>query len=468
MTIEYIGLVTLLVGFISLYRAPPFIVYAFFCSTLLGSAAAFVLDSLGGTNISPSHLLLGFLAVRLLSDPGVANAGMRQMSIGQSGFWLFLTLIYSIVGAYSLPRLFYGTTQIFPVRAANAFTIALQPAMSNVTQSIYFTADFISFILLAGYASTLTGRKVLGGAMLAGATANLVFGALDLISYFTNTTDLFLFIRNANYAMLNDTEVAGLKRIVGSFTEASSFGAATLTYFAFTSRLWLLGIWPRSTLALSLLSLCALIFSTSSTAYVGLAAILALIYIQALFEALRHPVTTQEGTFIIVAPLVLGLIALVILLNDSYSTYIYNYLDGVLFNKLNTASGRDRSALNTQAIQNFFDTFGFGVGNGSIRASSFPVAALASLGIAGVLVFGIFFATLFFSRFPKSETSDRVDGAYRQAAKMACVASLVTATTSGALIDLGLPFYAFAALCVSQQPVTVVRTAARSLRGALS
>jgi hypothetical protein len=468
MTVEYIGLVALLVGLISLYRDQPFIVYFFFCSTLLGSAAAFVMDSLGGTNISPSHLLLGFLAIRLLSDSNVVQAGIRQLSIGQSGFWLFVTLVYSIAGAYALPRLFAGTTLVYPVRASEAFAVPLFPAMSNITQSIYFTADFICFIILSGYASTVSGRRVLGGAMVAGATANLVFAALDLLTYFTNTTDLFLFIRNANYAMLNDTEVAGLKRIVGSFTEASSFGAATLAYFAFTSRLWLLGIWPRWTGLLALLSLIALIFSTSSTAYVGLAAILGLVYCLALFDALRHPVTTQEGVFIFAVPTIAAIIALIVLLNDSYSAYIYNYMNGVLFNKLSTASGVERSAMNTQAIQNFFDSFGFGLGNGSIRASSFPVAALASLGAVGTLVFGIFFATLLLSRFPKSANSDRVDDAYRQAAKMACIASLVTATTSGALIDLGLSFYSFAALCVTTQPVTIARTAARYLRGAPS
>jgi len=86
--------------------------------------------------------------------------------------------------------------------------------MSNFTQSVYFTGDLICFITLYAYASTFSGKKVLGTAALTCATLNLIFGALDLITYFTNTTELFSFIRNANYALLNDTEVAGFKRIV--------------------------------------------------------------------------------------------------------------------------------------------------------------------------------------------------------------------------------------------------------------
>ena len=47
-------------------------------------------------------------------------------------------------------------------------------------------------------------------------------------------------------------------------------------------------------------------------------------------------------------------------------------------------------------MQNFVDTFGFGVGNGSVRASSVLVGIPASLGIVGTL-FGLFFATAFWA-----------------------------------------------------------------------
>lgn len=461
MTLEFIGIITLLIGFISLFRKPSFIVYFFFCSTLLGSAAAFVLESLGGTNISPSHLLLGFLSLKLLTDERVFRAVVRGVSVGRPGFWLLLTVIYSTIGAFLLPRFLAGHTLTFAVRAENPFSSPLAPAMSNLTQSIYFIADFVCFIVLSGYASTVGARKVLGSAALVCATLNLLFGALDLTTYFTNTTELLSFIRNANYTLLIDTEVAGLKRIVGSFTEASSFAAATLCYFAFTSRLWLLGVWPRVTLTLALLSLCALVFSTSSTAYVGLAVLLALSYLHALSNALRRSVTPQMVSFILAAPLILAVLVLIIALNEEYSFYVKNLLDGMIFNKMSTASGLERSAWNSQALQNFIDTFGFGVGNGSVRASSFPIAVLASLGIIGALTFSIFFVTLLVTRRVRN-WSDPIDDAYRQAARMACIAWLVTATTSGAFIDLGLAFFVFAALA-SATPSPILSESNRNL-----
>ena len=122
-------------GVIGLFRTPPFIIYFFFCFTLLGAAAAFVLTSLGGTNISPAHLLLGFLTLKLLSDERFFKASAREVSIGRPGFWLMLTVIYSVIGAYYLPRLLAGQTLTYAVRAESPFSSPLAPAMSNLNQS---------------------------------------------------------------------------------------------------------------------------------------------------------------------------------------------------------------------------------------------------------------------------------------------------------------------------------------------
>jgi hypothetical protein len=42
---------------------------------------------------------------------------------------------------------------------------------------------------------------------------------------------------------------------------------------------------------------------------------------------------------------------------------------------------------------------------------------------------------------------DPINVGYRRAAKSVCIAWLITAAVSGALTDLGLPFFVFAALC---------------------
>jgi hypothetical protein len=454
MTVEFVGIFALLIGLLCFYCPQSFIVYMFFCTTLLGAAAAFVLTGLGGTNISPAHLLLCFLLVRLFRTPEIFSNAMRGLGFGRAGFWLLLTVIYSTFTAYLMPRIFAGQTMIFAVRAQTSFSIPLIPATSNLTQSIYFLGDIVCFTVIYGFASTWRGHRVVGKAAMACATVNLIFAALDIVTYLTNTAELFAPIRNATYSMLNDSEIAGFKRIVGSFTEASAFGAITLGYFAFTGKLWLQGIYPRSSGILALLSLMALVFSTSTTAYVGLAVLLSLCYLETLIQAFWKPITRYMTFFLVGAPLIVLVSITMIAMNDSASSYVQSLLNTMVLNKMSTESGVERSSWNKQAMQNFFDTFGLGAGNGSVRASSILFGIPASLGVVGTLLFAVFFAKLFLGK-PKGIQFGRVDDAFRRAAKYACSAWFISCAISGAVIDLGLPFFALAAFACAKPAGTL-------------
>jgi hypothetical protein len=445
MTIELIGIIALLIGTAGIFCEPAFVVRVFFCSTLLGSAAAFTLPALGATSIQPAHLFLGFFAFKLMGsgNPKGLKAGL---AIGRPGFWLMLALIWSVLSAYFLPRIFAGQTFVFPTRTTG-YTLPLEPGTSNLTQSVYLIGDFVFLILLYGYAATRVGRRVMEDAALLCVALNLVFAALDLVTFYTNTAEILSFIRNANYGLLNDTELGGSKRIVGSFVEASSFGAMTLGYFAFSGKLWLEGVHPRLTLILAGLSFGSLLLSTSSTAIIGLGAFLIVAYLHTIFNAVRRPPNPQTWWFIAGTPIAAPLVMVAIALNESSSIHVGGLLNELVFNKLSSESGIERSSWNAQGLQNFIDTFGFGVGNGSMRASSFPVSVLASVGIVGALTMGLFLVTVFLSGLKGG--ANPVRNAYRNAAKYACLAWLIAATVSGALIDLGLPFFAFAALACS-------------------
>lgn len=459
MGVEIAGIVALAIGIVSLFAPLTFIIYAFWLSTLLAAAATFDLDILGGANITPSHILLGFLAIRLLSDKSILKRVQTAMALGRPAFWLLLTLLYSFISAYFLPRLFQGQTFTMPVRAAEGYGVLLGPSSSNFTQSVYFASDFICFVILYGYASDISARRVLGSAALALATLNLAFAGLDMATYWTHTTELLAPIRNAHYTLFVDDQVAGFKRIAGSFTEASSFGSVTLGCLAFTSRLWLLGIRRRYTGVLSALSLLALLFSTSTTAYVGLAAYGFIIYMEIGVHAMRKSLTPQMWWVLIGCPLAIAIGTIIIALNDNYSDYALYLLDTMVLGKMSTASGMDRAAANSLALQSFFDTGGFGVGNGSVRASSFPIAVLASLGVFGAFLFSMFFMSTLFSRPAGAE--DQLDVAYRQGAKSVCIVWVITATIAGPLIDLTLAYYAFAALA-SGSSASALRTSAPS------
>jgi hypothetical protein len=445
MTVELIGAIALVVGLVGLFARPSFIVYAFFGSTLLGAAAAVILTSLGGTTIQPAHLLLGFLSVRLLSDREIRFRALQVVSPGSPGFWLLVTVAYSTLTAYLMPRLFQGQTLAYAVRAQGGenYLSPLGPSTSNLTQSIYFIGDCVCFLVLAGFGATEVGRRCLGRAALMCVVLNLAFGLLDLVTFATNTSELMSFIRNSTYSILSDTESAGFKRIVGSFVEASSFGYWTLGYFAFAITLWLHGVGGRLTLSLGILSFVALLFSTSTTAYVGLAGYMMVQFTIVFFNFLFGRIRREMLIFMICTPFVFVFVAIAICLNDASYAYFSELLNQFVLNKMSTSSGVERSRWNDQAIQNFVDTFGFGAGNGSVRASSFPVAVLGSLGVLGAAGYAMFLLSIWFGK--KNPRPSGVP-AMQIAARSACLAWLIAASASAGFIDLGLPFFAFAAL----------------------
>src|SRR5690606_19406250 len=61
-------------------------------------------------------------------------------------------------------------------------------------------------------------------------------------------------------------------------------------------------------------------------------------------------------------------------------------LDRMVLDKGSSDSGRERSYWNEKSLQAFRDTYGLGIGLGSSRASSWPVAVVSQLGVIGSLL----------------------------------------------------------------------------------
>jgi hypothetical protein len=445
MIVEPIGVIAFALGMIGLFAESSFIVYVFFGATLLGAAAAVILNNLGGTTVQPAHLLLGFLTAKLLRSRGVRIGALRAVAVGSPGLWLVITTVYAAIAAYVMPRLFLGQTLAFGTRGALGAIYAepLAPVTSNLTQSIYLVGNCVCFVVLSGFGSSEAGRKCLGRAALTCVILNLFFAALDLVTYATNTADLMSFIRNSTYGVQSGQVAIGLKRIVGSFVEASSFSYCTLGYFAFAISLWFNGVAPRLTLLLSALSFVVLLFSTSTTAYVGLTVYLFFQFIVIVLKFIFQPIRLQMIVFLIGSPIALALVIVMICLSDASYVYVEHLLDFFVLNKMSSSSGIERTSWNTQAIQNFLDTYGLGVGNGSVRASSFPIALLASLGFLGSATHALFLLKIWLRR--RMPALPAI-AAMQTAARSACLAWLIAATVSGGFIDLGLPFFAIAAL----------------------
>ena len=448
MQIEALGIVMLLLGALGWFLGPAFSLQVFLASTLLGAAAAIVLTSLSFANVQPAHLLLLFVVCAALARPRALAVVGRSLAFPNEGFWLLLTALYAVLSALLLPRIFAGATYVFEIaRTAigpGIVAMPLAPASGNITQPIYFLGDVVCFLAFAVFASEPNGLKAITRAVLFCAALNLLFAVLDVGTWATGNADLLSVIRNANYRMLDDATILGMKRIVGSFPEASTFAYFTHGWFAFCVRLWLSGWHKRATGPLALLSLAVLLFSTSSTGYGGLAGFGAALYASIAGQVLIRPVPRQMLAFLLLVPALAAVLFVGLRLDPPAWDAVRNMFDKTVVGKLSTASGIERAEWNRQALVNFSDTDGLGGGVGSVRASSFPVAVLGNIGVIGAATYGAFLLALFFRR--RNRWSESYPSDCQSAARWACFTQLVAASLSGSFIDLGLPFFVFAGL----------------------
>lgn len=453
MEIQIIGIIAFVFG-LTAFRAPTFAFCAFIVSTLLGSSAAVLLTFMGGANIQPAHLMLGFLTLGLLTQ----GTRMRDFDVPRETLWLALAVGYGVFGAFFLPRLFAGETYVNAIGVTEfgfaAKPIPLGPTSGNITQSIYFIGNLVCFFVSYTYARDLRNLQIISKALLAYCICNIGFAVLDLVTYATGTAFLLDFIRNSTYQLHLDTEIDGLKRIVGSFTETSAFSYAAIAALGYSSRLWLGGVAPAVTLPVALISILLLILSTSTTAYVALPVIFGFIFMTSTARVLTQRTNGTTLLFVIMTPL-LGMLGMTaILLTPPIADSLYNFIDMAVLRKGSSSSGIERAAWNTFAIQNFLDTYGLGAGIGSVRASSFVIAVIANIGVIGGLAYFIFIFQVLTTKVRARES--RI-GTIQAAAQTACVGMLLTSIISGALIDLGLLFFTMAGIAVAATKATTPR-----------
>lgn len=448
MSFELIGFVTVLVG-LGVLMAPIHWAFTFMVvSTTLGSAAAINLPALGGASILVPNVFLLFFGVRILMAYGEGPVLAAFVPAG-SGFWLMVLTLFGVLTAVLSPRLFQGAVDVMTVErsvGARSF-IALSPLRSssnNITQAVYALGGLACFGFCHAYLRRPGAPSHLVSAMLIAAAVNLAFAAADIVTYFSGTEYLLSVVRTANYALLTAAEKGGLKRISGSFPEASAFADYTLVLFAATASLWLDRIRSRMTAALALASLAGLVFSTSATALLGLAVVFPFLWIRSIITVFQRKNPGRPvflAALFLIVPLVL--LTVVNLFPEMVST-VYDFLDEMLLSKVDSQSGRERAMWNAAAYEAFVNTFGMGAGLGSARASSYLLVLLSNVGVLGLVIFCIFVATILCARVPLA-AQRRVEGlAALRAAKAGFVAALSTSLVSGTVYDLGLLFYILA------------------------
>ncbi|KAA6488629.1 hypothetical protein MOV66_06240 [Agrobacterium sp. SHOUNA12C] len=448
MSIEPIGIVAILGGLLCLFLGNGATVVTLAVTAVLGSAAAMFI---GSANIQPGHVLLGFLVLGVITRERAAGAFVHALRLGEPGFWFALLVVYGVMSAYFAPRLLTGVTQIVPLGTTvfgdTRSTVPLVPVSSNFTQSVYMIGNLICFAMTVAVASTYRGFQAVLAGLLAYSVANTVFALLDIGTYSTGSQGILAFMRNAQYTLHTDDQIAGVKRIVGSFTEASSFARSTLGVFAFTGTLWLCGRRPYISGPIAAISLVLVVMSTSSTGLVGAPVMLLILFATALSVSGRKNTSRTATVAIVFVPLVSLAVALLVAIDPDMSKLIYNYIDIVALGKSASNSGIERNSWNVAAIQNVFDSLGLGVGLGTARTSSFLLALLANVGIPGT----IFYLAFAFDALIKKRG---VQGSFmadaRLAARNGCLGLLVGDMLVSPVIDQGLFFCMLAAMASAQ------------------
>ena len=444
------GIATFALVVFSFAKGERFGIPAFVICSLLGASAA--INGSGVGSIQPAHILLGAVAAIIVTQRDHLDRILASLRFPNPGFWLISTLLYGVLGAIFIPRIASGDFLVNAIgQSAYGTTIdqvPLGPTTGNFTQSVYFASDLVCFLVCSAVASTERGFRLLSLSLLAYCAADILLAVADLVTFQTGTTYLLDPIRNASYVIYVDSEVTSAKRIIGSFSEASAFANASIGVFGFSASLWIGGVRPYLTLSIALAILLLLLFSTSSTALVTLPFCFIFLFMTSLRSLSKAAAPINALLFIVFVPLVCCCFGCAIMLHTPTYAAVMAFLDSVVFNKAASESGIGRASVNVEAWANFRDSLGIGLGIGSVRAFSFALAVAANLGALGGAPYAAFIGPRVFN--PRDARKE-LQAAVLTAARVACLSLITASCVSGALIDLGLPFFCFAGLAASRR-----------------
>lgn len=422
-----------------------------------GAAAAFNLPAFGNSSVLVPSLvaaaLIGFYFLQRRSAIPMLLTAARPYT---PGFFLIVFIAIAISVTIVSPRFFAGSIEVFGIargdrQIAGTDLVPLRPSTANVTQSLYLLQGIIFYLVVVAISQGRDRERQFLNALQAVTLTHLALTALDVVENITGLNALMDWMRTANYAFLDHAVFAGLPRLVGGFSEASSYSYYSLALFAFWLVYWRLGGAQKYAFPYLIALLLAVIFSTSSSAYAALGVFLVIVLSLAAVDLLRRRAPTPTVIMVVgglmAAPISIALFFLALELSPGF----YAYMDQLAFSKLESRSGVERAAWNRQALAAFFDSYMLGVGLGSVRGSSFLVGLLSTVGLAGTLAYGAFFYLLARQKVPPHNSEDR---SLAGAAKAACLAMFLQSNLAASNPDLGLLFFLFAgaAFAFSVQP----------------
>lgn len=461
------GLVTCAIGLWLYWRGTAMhLLCGMLALGLFESSAAIVLPALSGSSVPPPRLMLVFLLAKVAKELRGRRSLLVETLSANAALLIFAA--YGVLSAFTLPHLFAGQIHVVPLRPAglrhltDTFPLFFSP--QNITTAFYIAGTGIA-AGCAYVAARLGDVQLLVKSCVAITLAHATTGILGVALAGTPWDAVVDFVRNGSYSQLNQSTDT-FARIAGFMAEPSNFARFGTVWLIFSLELWLRRVSPRGTGIAALTMLAVLAVSTSSTAYVGLAAYAAIL-------AFRFLALPRYLTFDRVLTMGLSLLAgsvavfAIALFSQPVMDAFTGMLDQMTVQKAGSSSGQQRLFWAMQGVDAFVASGGLGIGAGSFRSSSLIMAVIGSMGVIGTASFLAACATLLLPRKPQQ---DALRSNVSEAAAWAAVAGLVPAMVMQGSPDPGMEFAALsgASLALRLPVLSAVPVAARARWGGLA
>ena len=346
-------------------------------------SAASVLNLGGYVGVSPWLFSLVLCVVLRLALKG---HGRLKLSPGYNkpAVRLFLLFVlWTVLSAACFPLIFHG---VFIDHGSSFGPLSLRG--SNMAQVLFLLATSAVYLMTVGaspeeranaqewFVRGCIVSSLFAFYQLANATVHIPYPGAVL---YTSPT----------YMIYPAYRINGLWRLNSTFCEASEMasfllpGAALLGWEMLTSR-----VRPWRAAAFVLI-VCALLFTMSSVAYLGLIVMFTLGAALYAVRVLRQR-SISHGRLIALVLLV-GSVATVATLSETAGSTVEKVLSSTLLDKSKSDSYRERTATHVAALHTLEDTAYMGAGWGSIRASGLAYLLLGTVGVPGLLLFVAFY-----------------------------------------------------------------------------
>ncbi|MGB3242941.1 MAG: hypothetical protein WBB25_00285 [Sulfitobacter sp.] len=437
--------IALLICAAILYVGPVRGTVFLFMTMPFGISAAVNLRGLGSITLTDAAVTALWLSMflhrfRLASVFGTFKPG-------QPGLPLLLLMLVVTFGAFFLPRINAGVTEVFIIArrdgAAEILLAPLGPVGSNIGQLFRLTMSASIFVVMATVFRRSGNSDTVFRALLWATIIHILLSLADLSSTVVGQ-DPLAFLRTGFVNVLDNQYLSGIRRLIGAFAEPSSFAYYTMGLFGFWLNYWFGARNSRVAAFMLLATILLLVRSTSSAAWLGMAAFGLLFLIWQVRTIARNQRAAVLYLCMTAAvPAVLG----AAMLAYTFIPAIPELLDRLLFTKLSSSSGVERMSWNTQALRNFFETGGMGAGLGSVRGSGWLFVVMGSLGVVGTGLYLWFLGAVLFMR-PANSAPPSHGILVAGSLQAGCAAILLQACLTKSYPNLETEFFAMAGLAV--------------------